>query len=197
MALLMARNILWSVRRYISTWQKAAPKRPRNRLWITCGWNCRGGLSEWKEKSWLCYKFSGYRRTDQRMFLAISKAIAVQQIGLLPLGQPFQAIVQGWYLLPARFAGWCSAGRGTTAAHRSHSRPLRHAAAEHYGGSGITDQRMFLAISKAIAVQQIGLLPLGQPFQAIVQFPEWKEKSWLCYKFSGNLCAAIRFWGIL
>ena len=30
---------------------------------------------------------------------------------------------------------------------------------------------MFLAISKAIAVQQIGLLPLGQPFQAIVQFP--------------------------
>ena len=23
-----------------------APKRPRNRLWITCGWNCRGGLSE-------------------------------------------------------------------------------------------------------------------------------------------------------
>ena len=27
--------------------------------------------------------------------------------------------------------------RGTTAAHRSHSRPLRHAAAEHYGGSGI------------------------------------------------------------
>ncbi len=33
------------------------------------------------------------------MFLAISEAIAVQQIGLLPLGQPFQAIVQ----LPARF----------------------------------------------------------------------------------------------
>ena len=33
------------------------------------------------------------------MFLAISKAIAVQQIGLLSLGQPFQAIVQ----LPARF----------------------------------------------------------------------------------------------
>ena len=40
-----------------------------------------------------------YRRTNQRMFLAISKAIAVQQIGLLPLGQPFQAIVQ----FPARF----------------------------------------------------------------------------------------------
>ena len=30
---------------------------------------------------------------------------------------------------------------------------------------------MFLAIGEAIAVQQIGLLPLGQPFQAIVQFP--------------------------
>ena len=40
-----------------------------------------------------------YRRADQRMFLAIGEAIAVQQIGLLPLGQPFQAIVQ----LPARF----------------------------------------------------------------------------------------------
>ena len=40
-----------------------------------------------------------YRCADQRMFLAISKAIAVQQIGLLSLGQPFQAIVQ----LPARF----------------------------------------------------------------------------------------------
>ena len=26
---------------------------------------------------------------------------------------------------------------GTAAAHRSHSRPLRHAAAEHYGGAGI------------------------------------------------------------
>ena len=40
-------------------------------------------------------------------------------------------------LLPARFAGRCSAGRGTTTAHRSHSRPLRHAAAEHYGRTGI------------------------------------------------------------
>ena len=30
---------------------------------------------------------------------------------------------------------------------------------------------MLLAIGEAIAVQQIGLLPLGQPFQAIVQFP--------------------------
>ena len=40
-----------------------------------------------------------YRRADQRMFLAIGEAIAVQQIGLLPLGQPFQAIVQ----FPARF----------------------------------------------------------------------------------------------
>ena len=30
---------------------------------------------------------------------------------------------------------------------------------------------MFLAIGEAIAVQQIGLLPLGQPFQAIIQFP--------------------------
>ena len=35
-----------------------------------------------------------YRRADQRMFLAIGEAIAVQQIGLLPLGQPFQAIIQ-------------------------------------------------------------------------------------------------------
>ena len=35
-----------------------------------------------------------YRRADQRMLLAIGKAIAVQQIGLLPLGQPFQAIIQ-------------------------------------------------------------------------------------------------------
>ena len=33
------------------------------------------------------------------MFLAIGEAIAVQQIGLLPLAQPFQTIVQ----LPARF----------------------------------------------------------------------------------------------
>ena len=30
---------------------------------------------------------------------------------------------------------------------------------------------MFLAIGEAIAVQQISLLPLGQPFQTIVQFP--------------------------
>ena len=29
---------------------KAAPKRRRNRPWITCGWNCRGGLSE--EAEW-------------------------------------------------------------------------------------------------------------------------------------------------
>ena len=35
-----------------------------------------------------------YRRANQRMFLAIGEAIAVQQIGLLPLGQPFQTIVQ-------------------------------------------------------------------------------------------------------
>ena len=28
---------------------------------------------------------------------------------------------------------------------------------------------MLLAISEAIAVQQVGLLPLGQPFQTIVQ----------------------------
>ena len=40
-----------------------------------------------------------YRRADQRMFLAIGEAIAVQQIGLLSLGQPFQGIVQ----FPARF----------------------------------------------------------------------------------------------
>ena len=40
-----------------------------------------------------------YRRADQRMFLAIGEAIAVQQIGLLPLGQPFQTIVQ----FPAQF----------------------------------------------------------------------------------------------
>ena len=40
-----------------------------------------------------------YRRADQWMFLSISEAIAVQQVGLLSLGQPFQAIVQ----LPARF----------------------------------------------------------------------------------------------
>ena len=40
-----------------------------------------------------------YRRADQRMFLAIGEAIAVQQIGLLPLGQPFQALIQ----FPARF----------------------------------------------------------------------------------------------
>ena len=30
-----------------------------------------------------------YCRADQRMFLAIGEAIAVQQIGLFPLGQPF------------------------------------------------------------------------------------------------------------
>ena len=30
---------------------------------------------------------------------------------------------------------------------------------------------MVLAIGEAIAVQQISLLSLGQPFQAIVQFP--------------------------
>ena len=35
-----------------------------------------------------------YRRADQWMFLAIGEAIAVQQIGLFPLGQPFQTIVQ-------------------------------------------------------------------------------------------------------
>ena len=35
-----------------------------------------------------------YRRADQRMFLAIGEAIAVQQVSLLPLSQPFQAIVQ-------------------------------------------------------------------------------------------------------
>ena len=39
-----------------------------------------------------------YRRANQRMFLAIGKAITIQQIGLLALGQPFQAIVQ----FPAR-----------------------------------------------------------------------------------------------
>ena len=44
---------------------------------------------------------------------------------------------QGWYLLPACFAGRCSAGRRAAAAHRSHSRPLRHAAADHYGRTGI------------------------------------------------------------
>ena len=40
-----------------------------------------------------------YRRADQRMLLAIGEAIAVQQVGLLLLGQPFQGIVQ----FPARF----------------------------------------------------------------------------------------------
>ena len=40
-----------------------------------------------------------YRRADQWMLLAISEAIAVQQVGLLPLGQSFQTIVQ----FPARF----------------------------------------------------------------------------------------------
>ena len=40
-----------------------------------------------------------YRRADQRMLLAIGEAIAVQKIGLLPLAQPFQSIVQ----FPARF----------------------------------------------------------------------------------------------
>ena len=40
-----------------------------------------------------------YRRTDQRMFLTIGEAIAVQQIGPFPLGQPLQRIVQ----FPARF----------------------------------------------------------------------------------------------
>ena len=40
-----------------------------------------------------------YRRADQWMFLTIGEAIAVQQVGLLSLGQPFQGIVQ----FPARF----------------------------------------------------------------------------------------------
>ena len=40
-----------------------------------------------------------YRRANQRMFLTIGEALAVQQVSLLPLGQPFQAIVQ----FPARF----------------------------------------------------------------------------------------------
>ena len=46
MALPMARSICWSVRQYTFTWQKAAPKRRRDRPWTTCGWNCRGGLTE-------------------------------------------------------------------------------------------------------------------------------------------------------
>ena len=35
---------------------KGRAKRRRNRLWITCGWNCRGGLSEWAERN--CVKLT-------------------------------------------------------------------------------------------------------------------------------------------
>ena len=35
---------------------KAAPKRPRNRLWTICDWNCRGGLYEWAERN--CVKLT-------------------------------------------------------------------------------------------------------------------------------------------
>ena len=67
---------------------------------------------------------------------------------------------QGWYLLPACFAGRCSAGRRAAAAHRSHSRPLRHAAADHYGGTGIAPGNVRWSETADPAGTDLSVVPL-------------------------------------